>query len=419
MSACTLDLRRVRRLALHAAGLLRPEDAGLPARAGRGEAAARRAALAHVARCGYLQLDSVSVAGARSHGLVLLSRLEGFPPPLAEQLLRPGEPFFEYWGHEACWLPLELWPHFAFRRRAFRDHPWWGDVVGRHRAEADALLARIADEGPLRSADFEEKGGEGWWNWSRTRRIAAGLWSSGELAIRERRNFHRVYDLAERVIPAGLRTRELPVEEALPALLLKALEGHGWATTGLLARTWRLRNRREELDAALERLREEGAIVACSLADGDGKRQAGWIRPADLERAEDLARLRPRADRGVALSPFDPLLWERPRTRLLFGFDYAIEIYKPAASRTHGYYCLPVLAGERLVSRVDLKAEKKAGRLRVLSEHAEPAASDALASAGREATRVAVERLAAALELEADWPSRTRRRGAGPDREDR
>lgn len=407
MSAPALSLRQARRLALHAAGLLRPEEAGLPSRAGRGEASARKAALAHVARTGYLQLDSVSVAGARSHGLVLLSRLEGLDPTLTEGLLRPGEPLFEYWGHEACWLPLELYPLFAFRRKAFRSHPWWGDVVGKHRKDAAALLKRIADEGPLRSVDFEGRGGQGWWNWSLARRIAAALWSSGELAIRERRNFQRVYDLAERVIPAELLAAEPSAANALPELLLKALDGHGWAPTGLLAKTWRLRNRAAELNAALERLREEGAVLACDLALEAGRRQAGWIRPAELEKVDALERLRPRTDRGVLLSPFDPLLWDRQRLRQLFGFDYAIEIYKPPAKRLHGYYCLPVLAGERLVARVDLKAERKAGRLRVLSEHPEELGTR-LASSGREATRTAVERLAAALGLETEWP-RSRR----------
>jgi uncharacterized protein len=399
MSVAALGVLQVRRLALHAAGLLQPLKAGLPARAGRDERSARRAALAHIGRSGYLQLDSVSVAGARSHALVLLSRIDGLPPGLAETLLQPGEPLFEYWGHEACWLPLELYPCFEFRRRAFRSHPWWGDVIGRHPGQAEELLARIKREGPLRSVDFAGPGGQGWWNLSRARRIAAALWSSGELAIRERRNFQRVYDLAERVIPARLRERPLPVQEALPRLLLKALEGHGWAPGGLLARTWRLRNRAADLADALERLRGEGAILPCALIGEDGRREAGWIRPADLELAEAFSRRRPDPTRARLLSPFDPLLWERARVRRLFGFDYAIEIYKPPARRIHGYYSLPVLAGEALVARVDLKAHRRQGRLEVLACHREAAVAPALA---QEAARRGVERLARALALEPD-----------------
>ena len=128
----SLGTREARRLALARAGLLKPEWTGFP-RSGRGRGArARRAAAAVLARFGYLQLDTVSVAGARSHAIVLLSRLEGFDPELGEELLRPGEPLFEYWGHEASWIPLELYPAFEFRRREFRAHPWWGDLVRAH-----------------------------------------------------------------------------------------------------------------------------------------------------------------------------------------------------------------------------------------------------------------------------------------------
>ena len=235
----TLSTREARRLALARAGLLLPERTGLPRRASGGGARARRAAHAVVERFGYLQLDTVSIAGARSHALVLLSRLEGMDPELGEALLVPGAPLFEYWGHEVSWLPLDLYPAFEFRRRRFRHHPWWGDVVGEHPRLARDLLARIRDEGPLRSLDMEGEGSRGWWNLKTMRRVAAALWSSGELAIRERRGFQRTFDLTERLIPAALRERPLAEEDALELLLLRALDGHGWATTGTLALTRR------------------------------------------------------------------------------------------------------------------------------------------------------------------------------------
>jgi uncharacterized protein YcaQ len=397
----TLDVRAARRLALARAGLLNPEWTGMPARAaGRGRRA-RRAARAVIGRFGYLQLDTVSIVGARSHALVLHSRLEGFDPALGEDLLRPGEPLFEYWGHEASWLPIELYPVFAFRRREFRRHPWWGDILGTHPRIARDLRRRIRAEGALRSADLEGRGSRGWWDLKTAKRVALALWSSGELAIRERRNFQRSYDLAERVIPAEwLRAPSIPERDALPRLLLLALGGHGWATTGTLARTWRLVNRRRAIDGALRRLREEGRIVPCAV-EAEGRRTKGWIRPEDLELAARLRRVRPRADRGVLLSPFDPVLWERDRVRLLFGFDQVLEIFKPAAQRKYGYFCLPVLAGERLVARFDLKADRPAGVLRVLSARFEddgPPAADRRAAAG------ALGRLTGALGLEpAGW----------------
>ncbi|MCP5119027.1 MAG: hypothetical protein GY953_50125, partial [bacterium] len=239
----TLDLTAAGRLALARAGLLKPQWTGMPSRAaGRGKRA-RRAAHEIIRRFGYLQLDTVSIAGARSHAIVLHSRLDGFDPALGEELLQPGEPLFEYWGHEVSWLPMELYPVFDFRRRDFRVHPWWGDLVAEHPQVARDLRRRIRDEGPLRSADFDGRGGSGWWDLKVAKKVASQLWSSGELAIRERRNFQRSYDLAERVIPDEWRTaKPLPRNRAIERLLLTALDGHGWATATTLAQTWRFHN---------------------------------------------------------------------------------------------------------------------------------------------------------------------------------
>lgn len=394
-----LSQRQTRRLALARAGLLKPEWTDLPKSVrGRG-ASARRAAHQVIRRFGYLQLDSIPVAGARTHTIVLLSRLRRFSPELAEQLLQPGEPLFEYWGHEASWLPIELYPVFEFRRRDFVVHPWYGDVLGEHPELTRRLLRRIRDEGPLRSKDFEGKAdSEGMWASKLMKRVALALWSAGELAIRERRYFHRFFDLTERVVPEEWR-HTVPRDEALRRLLLLALQGHGWATPGTLAATWRLPNMREELTAALDELHEAGEIVPATTEDGDGRRMKGFLRPADLELAERLETVRPRRDQGVLLSPFDPVLWDRKRVLQLFGFEQLIEIYKPAPERRYGYYVLPVLAGEELVSRVDLKAERKDATLRVVARHDEEVASARQAAQG-EAVKTALERYAADLGLE-------------------
>ena len=394
----SLSIRAARRLALARAGLLTPEPTGLPRRArGRGPSAFA-AAHAVIRRFGYLQLDTVSVAGARSHTIVLLSRLQGLDAAVGEELLRPGAPVFEYWGHEASWIPLSLYPAFEFRRREFRSHPWWGDLVREHPKVARDLRRRIRDDGPLRSADMEGRTGKGWWDLGVMKRVASSLWSSGELAIRERRNFQRTYDLTERVIPEPLRRRPLSDADALELLLLTALDGHGWATTGTLAATWRLRNRKAELAAALRRLQDKRRVLACALESPGGAPKAGWIRPADRELAARLERARPNADRSVLLSPFDPLLWDRGRVGRLFGFDALLEIFKPAPKRVYGYYCLPVLAGESLVARVDLKADRKRGCLRIVAAHYENAPR-AIALRNRETTRTAVHRYATALGL--------------------
>jgi hypothetical protein len=396
-----LDVKQARRLALARAGLLKPQWTGLPRRATAGGNRARRAAHRVIRRFGYLQLDTVAVAGARSHAIVLMSRLEGFDPALAEDLLKPDAPLFEYWGHEACWMPIHLYPVFAFRRRDYRRHPWWGDLIGAHPGLVRNLLRRISEEGPLRSVDMEGRGGRGWWDLKQAKRVAAALWSAGRLAIRQRTNFQRVYDLTERVIPPHWRSNDVSKADALEHLLMRALRGHGWAATGTLAQTWRFRNARRDLDAALDRLSARKAILPCALQGAVGRKISGWIRPSDLSLAARLTRVRPRQDRGVLLSPFDPVLWDRRRVGLLFGFDQVLEIFKPAARRVYGYYCLPVLAGEYLVARVDLKADRKRGKLHVLSTQFEAERSKSrIPAVDREAVRTAVIRYAEALALE-------------------
>lgn len=152
---------------------LRPEWTSLRAAArGKGDSA-RRAALAVIDRFGFLQLDTVSIVGARSHSIVELSRLCGVSPALGEELLVADAPLFEYWGHEASWLPIELHPRFEFRRRAFRTHPWWGDIINENNPLACRLMKRIRDEGPLRSVEMEGPGGRGWWDFKSAKRTYA------------------------------------------------------------------------------------------------------------------------------------------------------------------------------------------------------------------------------------------------------
>jgi uncharacterized protein YcaQ len=397
MRSATIQRAAARRLAVARAGLLRPERTGLPTRAAGSGARARGDAHAVVRRFGYLQLDSVVISGARSHSLVLMSRLDGMGPAVGENLLAPGEPLFEYWGHEASWLPMELYPAFEFRRREFRRHPWWGDLLAEHRPVADALLHRIGQEGPRRSSDLSRTGGDSgnWWGWSVERKVLSALWSAGDLAISRRVGFLREYDLTERVIPAWARDRTIDLDEALRLLLLRALSGHGWATTSTLSATWRLRGLGAAVKAALGRLVEEGEVVPCRLHTGS-REYPGWIRPGDLALAEQLQAARPRRDRGLLLSPFDPLLWDRARVKTLFDFEQLLEIYKPAAQRRYGYYCLPVLAGDRLIGRVDLRAVQRRGCVELLAAHAE---NPGPPSRDRRAIEAALQRHSDALQL--------------------
>ena len=381
-----LTVRDARRLALARAGLLKREWTGLPASAtGRG-IRARRALQALIERFGYLQLDTISIAGARTHALVPLSRWPGIDRNLPEELLQPGAPIFEYWGHEASWIPIDLYPAFGFRREKYRSGKTWADRgIREHPDVAEAILRRVEAEGPMRSLDLGGPMMGEMWRSKRERWVAYSLWSTGELAIRSRRNFQRTFDLPERVIPEQWRRQKWSLEESFRALILRALKGHGWATIGTLADTWRLKNVRPGIRAALEDLASVGEAVPCDLIAADGKRRPGWVRAPDLQLAARLRRVRPSPERGVLLSPFDPVLWDRSRVAQLFGFDQILEIFKPASKRRYGYYCLPVLAGDRLVARYDLKAHRRQGRLDVLAlryeaDGAQPPAADRAAA---------------------------------------
>ena len=391
----TVSIAQARRLALVGAGLLAPRCLGLPERSGARPASARERCHRIIEHFGYLQLDTVAVSGARTHSIVLTTRLEGLDAALGETLLAPGAPLFEYWGHEACWLPLSLYPCLAWRRREYQVHPWWGDVLREHPEVARSVVQRIEQEGPLRSLDLEGSSDGGWWNLKLTRRVAESLWLAGRLAVRERRGFQRSFDLVERVIPPEIRSRRVSTAAAFNTLLLRALAGHGWASTGTLASTWRLVKCRDRIDASLRRLQAEGRILPCALRT-QRRMVPGWIRSEDLERLPELERLRPRRDRGVLLSPFDPLLWDRARVQTLFDFEQRIEIYKPASRRRYGYYCLPVLAGEQLIGRVDLKARRAERELDVLSTHFE---SETPPPRDRRALRHALERFASSVAL--------------------
>ncbi len=330
---------------------------------------------------------------------------------LGEELLSPGQPTFEFWGHEACWIPMDLYPYFGFRRKAFRKREWVREHRNCDPKTRNRMLKQIRDNGAVRSLELEGKGSSGWWRHKTAKKIAVAMWFGGELAIRERKNFQRAFDLPERVIPEEHR-RDASLRESLPVLLGLALQGHGWATLGTLADTWRMINMRPALKEAIHTLEEDGTAIPCRLVRDGGRPIHGWIHRNYVERLDKIRRLRPQEREPVLLSPFDPVLWDRKRVQLLFGFEQALEIFKPAPQRKYGYFCLPTLAGESLVGRTDLKANRKEGRLSVLSEHVESTDRKG-AAAELSLIRMAQMRLAQQIDLEIDR-KHTRSVGAHP-----
>jgi hypothetical protein len=340
-----------------------------------------------VRRLGLHQIDSVN-AVVRAHYLPAFSRLGAYETAALDAIAwgnRGQRRLFEYWAHEASLLPLEMHPLFRWRmERGDRGEAGYSGLrafATERRPEAEAVLARIAAEGPLAASDFPDgRGLGGWWGWGPAKSALEWLFFAGHVTTAtRRRNFERVYDLTGRVIPAAVLSLPTPsARDAHRALIEHAARALGVATEAELRDYFRLRP--GEAASVIADLVEQGALV---LADVEG-----WGRPAYLHR--DAASPR-RIEVDALLAPFDPLVWERDRTERLFGFRYRIEIYTPAAKRTFGYYVLPCLLGDRLAGRVDTRADRATGTL-VARIHTEPGArADAF------------DRIAAALERMKDW----------------
>ena len=376
--ADTLSLRTARRIALAAQGF------GVPRREVTSWAPLGRT----LDRLALHQIDSVNVL-VRAHYLPAFSRLGPYDRALLDRAAwgpKSARRLFEYWAHEASLLPLALHPLLRWRMaRADRGEIGWGylrSFAGERRAEAEAVLARIRAEGPLAASDFEHgKSRSGWWEWGDTKRALEWLFWAGHITTATRRDsFERVYDLTERVLPSAILALPTPDEaEAHRRLIRISARALGVATAADLRDYFRLGV--EETRAAIAELVQAGTLLPVAVE--------GWRQDAFLH-AE--AR-RPRRIAGQALlAPFDPLVWARERAERLFGFRYRIEIYTPAEKRVHGYYVLPFLMDEALVARVDLKADRQAGRLLAKNIHLEPGAPSE--------TR---ERLAAELATMAAW----------------
>jgi uncharacterized protein YcaQ len=352
-----------RRIALRAQGLLGAPD--------------RRAGVGGVLRhLGAVQLDTISVL-ARSHELVPYARLGPVGRPAVEAAYwgaaARGEPAtaFEYWAHAACVLPVEEWPYYGFRRlqrrrRGLRWHPVPEDVC------AD-VLAKVRADGPLTATQLGgAKRGGPWWDWSDVKVAVEWLLDIGEVVCVERRGWKRVYDLPERALPAGLLAIDPSEDESIRRLVTLAGRALGVATRADLADYHRLKG--EQVDAVLA----ETPLVPVEV---EGWRQPAWADP------EALANPVRGRHRTTLLSPFDSLIWDRKRTERIFGFTHRLEAYVPRHKRQHGYFVMPLLAGGRLVGRVDPQREGSTLVTRQVSVN----------------SHRAVEPMAAALREAAEW----------------
>lgn len=332
-------------------------------------------------RMGTLQIDSVNVF-ARSHYLPLFSRLGDYDTARLDRLLFARHaPFVEFWAHQASFIPVEDWPLFDFRMRANRDRHERTGWFGVDRPTVEWVRAELRDRGPLRPAQIEDDAAKArrgpWWDWSAVKRALEYLWFTGDVAIAGRRGFERVYGLSEHVLPPHVLGRALPKDEAMRRLVTKAARAYGVATLADLDDYWRLREQRTVARVVRE-LEDEGVLVPVRV---EGWERGGRPIPAWLHRDAVVPRA---VDVQALLTPFDPVVWFRDRAERLFDFAYRIEIYTPAARRRFGYYSLPVLLGDDVVGRVDLKADRAGSVLRVQSawwEEGRPAGAPASVAA--------------------------------------
>ncbi|MEV5150008.1 crosslink repair DNA glycosylase YcaQ family protein [Streptomyces sp. NPDC052727] len=364
----TLTADDARRIALRAQGLLGAPD--------------RRAGVRGVLRhLGAVQLDTISVL-ARSHELVPYARLGAVGRKAVEAAYWTDAHAFEYWSHAACILPIEEWPHFAFRRRAYRNRPHWHHELPD--GAYDQVIKQLRAEGPLTATELGgAKKTNDWWDWSGTKVAVERALMYGEVVCVERRGWKRVYDLAERAVPAALLHDELDDSECLRRLVRLAGESLGVGTRADIADYHRLRG--EQVDAVIA----DSGLVPVEVE--------GWGKPAWADPAALAAPPRGR-HRTTLLSPFDSLIWERARTERIFGFAHRLEAYVPRPKRVYGYFAMPVLAGGRLVGRVDPAREGRtlvAKQVTVDGPKAVPGVAQALveAAAWVNCTNVRVERV--------------------------
>lgn len=334
--------------------------------------------LACIRQMGVLQIDTIHVV-ARSPYLVLWSRLGDYEPRVLEELLASGK-LFEYWSHDACFIPIEQYPLY---RRVMLDRRSksgrWIWLENRPEA-ADQILAYAAEKKTVRSADFERKDGQkgNWWNWKEEKIALECLHTAGHLMIARRERFQRVYALREHILPDWSDKLAPPYEEVLLRLTAESVRCLGAAPAKMVADYFRLA--KKDVGPVLEELAEKGVIKPVTV---EGIPGPAYVHRDNMELAQKVISGAVRAERTVLLSPFDPVVWDRARARALFDFDYTIECYTPEPKRKYGYFVLPILHRDGLVGRLDAKAHRREGVFEVKALFLEPGieASDELIEA--------------------------------------
>ncbi|SNR34836.1 winged helix-turn-helix domain-containing protein [Puniceibacterium sediminis] len=358
-----LDNSAARRLFLHKHALAEP-----PTGPSRGADL-----LALIQRLGFVQIDSINTV-ERAHHMILFARRATYRPRNLAPLLERDRTLFEQWTHDAAVIPTDFFPHwhlrFARDAEAMRAR-WQTDRRAGFEEKFDEVLQQIATHGPVSSADVgagEERTSGGWWDWHPSKTALEYLWRCGDLSICHRENFRKFFDLTKRVIPEQIHAHIPEPADSIDWLCDAALDRLGFATPGELAAFWDIVTPTEARTWATDQL-AQGTVIEINVTNADGTTRRHLARPDVLEQAEQ-APTPPKRLR--VLSPFDPALRDRARTQRLFGFHYRIEVFTPAAKRRYGYYVFPLLDGDRLIGRIDMKADRKTATLNVTALWPEP-----------------------------------------------
>ncbi|KJZ18051.1 winged helix-turn-helix domain-containing protein [Loktanella sp. S4079] len=310
---------------------------------------------------GFVQLDSVNTF-ARAHDMILWSRRQQYRPAALQNLLQSDRAVFEHWTHDAATIPIQSFPYWRLRFQRDGDRlvkQWRNGRRDDFTAKTEQVLRRVADHGPCTSGQVgkdESRGSGGWWDWHPSKTALEYLWRSGQVSVLRRDGFTKVYDLTERVIPQSLRDPRPDVHDTIEWCCVGALNRLGFATAGELAHFWDTVTPAEAKQWCTEAL-AQGRIIEIDVEGADGKLRRSFAWPDVMDTISAPTQ------RVRILSPFDPALRDRQRAERLFGFHYRIEIFVPAPQRKYGYYVFPVIEGDRMVGRIDMRREN--GRLSV------------------------------------------------------
>ena len=357
MQPLPISATAARRLVLHLQGMTDPPRRKLTA----------PGLVDLITRLGFVQIDSISRV-ERAHHMILFTRNQTYRPKQLRRPLERDAALFENWTHDASIIPTPFYQHWQLRfglerdRLAARFLRWQGEG---YRAEIDRVLARLQAEGPLMARDFADgknRGSGAWWNWHPGKAALEFLWRTGEVAVARREGFQKVYDLADRVIPEPHRVRRPGPAVTVDWLCRTALERLGFASPGEIAGFWGHLSADDAKTWCTEQL-AAGEIMSVVVGAAD---ESSPRRLYAFPTIEDQVAATPEPPKRMRIiNPFDPILRDRKRLNRLFDFDYRIEIFVPAAKRRYGYYIFPILEGERLTGRIDLRADRDADELSV------------------------------------------------------